>query len=88
MKFKIQRTKEIPLDYTDLFFGVLITTVMPHQQRVDVYLQDSNQVRMIKIASIIDKGISMVTCRERALSFLNNEDFCFAHYRDLINEEK
>ena len=40
------------------------------------------------IASIIDKGISLATCRERALNLLNNEDFCFAHYRDLTNEEE
>lgn len=86
--FKIQRVENIPLAYTNLFRGMLIITVCPHQQTIDVYLEDHYSEKLIKIASIIDKNMSLHKCRMNAIDLLNNEDFCFAHYRDLLNKEE
>lgn len=89
MRFLIRRIEKIPIDYTDLFIGIIFKSVHSHQQKLDVYIQDvKNNKGVIRIGTLIDKDrISIDSCRETALKMLHNQDFCFGHYMDLLNKE-
>lgn len=87
MRFTLCNVEKVPLSYTNLFIGIIKTTVRSHQIRVDVYLRSNDHKHLIKIGAVNDIKRSMRSCYEFATKLLENEDFCTAHYMDYLNEE-
>lgn len=87
MRFTLCNVEKVPLSYTNLFIGIIKTTVRSHQIRVDVYLRSNDHKHLIKIGTVNDIKRSMRSCYEFAAKLLENEDFCTAHYMDYLNEE-